>query len=176
MAVGKRSTVMEEKQKQEDMNTIKKQENKTYNIYEVAEMTMLSDRTIRNYIRRGLLKGKLEGGAWCFTEDELSEFFKEDYVKQAAVGKAEGIVTHFLEEDRKGKDSLCAIYDMNIRDAQEGKSLCEKLLLQINADESKQVTYSYRYDVKKGTARIIFSGAADEVTKLLEILKNNRLV
>lgn len=68
---------MEEKQKQEECSAIKKQETKIYNINEVAEMTMLSDRTIRNYLRRGLLKGKLEGGAWCFTEEELSEFCRE---------------------------------------------------------------------------------------------------
>ncbi len=166
---------MEKKQKQEACSSNKKQETKTYTIYEVAEMTMLSDRTIRNYIRRGLLKGKLEGGAWCFTEEELSEFLTEDYVKQAAVGKAEGIVARFLDEDKKSKDSLCTVYDMNISEAQEGKSLCEKLLLEINTDENNRVTCSYRYDAKKGTARIILSGDAGKVWKLLGILKSNRL-
>ncbi|WOO38675.1 helix-turn-helix domain-containing protein [Anaerocolumna sp. AGMB13020] len=165
---------MEKKQKQEECPAMKKQGTKTYNIYEVAEMTMLSDRTIRNYIRRGLLKGKLEGGAWCFTEEELSEFFTEDYVKQAAIGKAEGIVARFLEADRKNEDSLCTIYDMKVREAQEGKRLCEKLLLEINTEEDRQVTCSYRYDAKKETARIILSGDADNVLKLLEILKSNR--
>lgn len=166
---------MEDKQKQEECSAIKKQETKTYNINEVAEMTMLSVRTIRNYLRRGLLKGKLEGGAWCFTEEELSEFFTEDYVKQAAVGKAEGIVARFLDEDKKSMDSLCTIYDMNVREAEEGKSLCEKLLFEINTEESNRVTCSYRYDAKKGIVRFILSGDADKVWKLLGILKSNRL-
>lgn len=162
---------MDKRLRHEEIETMNQQSNKTYTINDIAQMTMLSDRTIRNYIRRGLLKGKLNRGTWYFTEEELGAFFKEDYVKQTTLGKAEGIVTHFLDNDKRDEDSICAIYDMVIRTEEEGNQICEKLLLEINAEDNRRVTYSYQYNGKKGTVRIIVSGDADKVTELLMSLK-----
>jgi len=46
-------------------------------------MTRLSTKTIRNYLKMGLLKGEKVDGTWRFSENEIGEFFQERFVKGA---------------------------------------------------------------------------------------------
>ncbi|MGM8370207.1 helix-turn-helix domain-containing protein, partial (plasmid) [Clostridium perfringens] len=40
---------------------------KLYTIEDIAKMTRLTSRTIRNYLKDGILEGKKIGGQWRFT-------------------------------------------------------------------------------------------------------------
>ena len=42
---------------------------------EVAAILQLSTRTIREYVRRGELKGRLIGGRWRFRRKDIDAFF-----------------------------------------------------------------------------------------------------
>ena len=42
-----------------------------YSLKDLSTMTMLSDRTLRNYLDAGILQGRKENGAWE-TEDRKS--------------------------------------------------------------------------------------------------------
>jgi excisionase family DNA binding protein len=43
---------------------------------EAAEVLRLSPRTVREYVRRGELKGRVIGGRWRFKRTDLDAFFE----------------------------------------------------------------------------------------------------
>ena len=47
---------------------------KLYTVEDIANMTSTTSRTIRNYLKDGLLKGKKIGGQWRFTEEDIKNF------------------------------------------------------------------------------------------------------
>ena len=49
-----------------------------YSLKDLSTMTMLSDRTLRNYLDAGILQGKKENGAWVFTSEQIELFLQND--------------------------------------------------------------------------------------------------
>ena len=72
-----------------------------YNLNEVAMITGLTTRTLRNYLRLNLLKGEKVDGNWSFTEEELDEFMSNPAVKQAIAAKRNAVVYDFLSDPFK---------------------------------------------------------------------------
>lgn len=64
-------------------------------------MTMLSTRTIRNYIKLGLLDGNKINGYWQFTDDKITKFMNNDYVSQSLNAKRNVNVNIFLYKNWK---------------------------------------------------------------------------
>ena len=64
----------------------------TYSINEVAMMTSLSTRTIRNYIAAGFLEGEKVDGAWTFTPEQIEAFTQNKTVKPSIKAKKNAIV------------------------------------------------------------------------------------
>lgn len=158
---------LEEKKAEEEKRQV-------FTLGDVAEMTGFTQRTIRNYMKRGLLKGRLIKGAWQFTGEDLESFFEERFVKQGLEGKAANLVAHFLEGGRKPEDTLCSVYDLSVSGEEEGKKLCDGLLGKINTAAFQEIQYSYHYDKKAGRARILLTGKADEIMELMELLRDLR--
>ena len=50
---------------------------KLLTIGEVGEIFRLHPRTVREYIRRGELKGRIIGGRWRFRRKDLDAFFED---------------------------------------------------------------------------------------------------
>ena len=63
--------------------------NRTYTIAEVAKITKLTDRTIRNYLSKGILKGTKLGGQWRFSEKDLQSLYSNDYFGEEMFDKSE---------------------------------------------------------------------------------------
>ncbi len=49
-----------------------------YTISDIAKMTKLTDRTIRNYLAKGNLKGMKIGGQWRFSKNDIYALFNND--------------------------------------------------------------------------------------------------
>lgn len=79
---------------------------KKYTIKELSLMSGLTTRTIRNYLKLGLLKGSKENNKWIFNEDDTIEFFKNSYVKQSIEIKNLSLV---LESFNSEKEEVCNI-------------------------------------------------------------------
>ena len=75
----------------------------TYTIEDVAAMSRLSTRTIRNYMSMGLLEGEKTDGVWQFTAEQFSAFLRQDMVRQSVRAKANGMVYDFLLQERQRK-------------------------------------------------------------------------
>ncbi|NIO17291.1 MAG: helix-turn-helix domain-containing protein [Deltaproteobacteria bacterium] len=50
---------------------------KLYTLKTLAEKLGTTERTLREYIKKGRLKATLVGGAWRVSQKNLEEFFKE---------------------------------------------------------------------------------------------------
>ena len=50
---------------------------KLYTVEDIAKMTSLTSRTIRNYLKDGSLQGQKIGGQWRFTMENIKRLFKD---------------------------------------------------------------------------------------------------
>ena len=73
----------------------------TYTIPDIAQMTGLNERTIRNYLSNGQLQGEKVDGAWRFTAEQFSDFLAQDMVRSSVQAKANAIVYDFLITSRR---------------------------------------------------------------------------
>lgn len=85
-----------------------------YNLNEVAMITGLTTRTLRNYLKINLLKGEKVDGNWSFTEEELDEFLSRPAVKQAVAAKRNAVVYDFLSDPFKKGNRICTIMDLPV--------------------------------------------------------------
>lgn len=137
-----------------------------YNIEEVAVMTMLSTRTIRNYIKQGFLDGEKIEGVWQFTAEDIEAFFKNDYVRQSIQTKKNAMVYDYMIDNTKAKASVCSIYDYPVADGKEAEAIYKKLEERINSNEYGSLKFSYEYHKKM--VRIILVGDPVEMARLME--------
>ena len=47
-----------------------------YTLKDLSMICGLTDRTLRNYLKLGILTGEKQAGTWCFTEEHLDAFLK----------------------------------------------------------------------------------------------------
>lgn len=127
-----------------------------FNLTQVAQMTMLTERTLHNYMKRGLLHGEKSTSGWQFTPEQISQFMDEPFVKAAIQSKHLSMVEDFLHHHVPTSGDVCLVYDME----PISSDLCEKLL---------HISYSYpllrmAYYQEKSSARLTLCGKASQVT------------
>ena len=137
----------------------------TYTIPDVAAMTGLNERTIRNYLASGQLRGEKVEGVWRFTAEQFGAFLAQDMVRGSVRAKANAIVYDFLITDRREEAATCLILDQPVPDGGE-PALREKLTAQVNA-----LGLRWAYQYRNGQARSILSGPPAALGKLLARLE-----
>lgn len=144
---------------------------KFYTVEEVALMTGLTSRTIRTYIKEGVLRGKKVGVQWRFTEEEVKELFKDKQVERQVADAKNQLVVDFLSK-RQGKDNRsCMIVDCPVISETVEVELRDKLMEFINSYEwGAEFQFSYQLFEEENTARFIISGALKEISKVIDII------
>ena len=74
-----------------------------YSIADVAKITKLTDRTIRNYLAKGILKGKKIGGQWRFTDQDLCMLFSNSYFENDMKNKVENQIIDFFNKNETNR-------------------------------------------------------------------------
>ncbi len=136
---------------------------KYYTLNDLALMTGLTTRTLRNYLKMGILKGERVEGVWKFTEEEIAEFFDNPYVISGVQAKNRAIVFDFLAQNKKQHNEICTIIDLCVGQKTEeiSRFFCEKVGKR--NDERIKVAYE-----KKGAyARVILRGPENSVMEIL---------
>lgn len=124
---------------------------KLYTIEDIANMTRLTSRTIRNYLKDGILEGKKIGGQWRFTMKDIENFFDNSKSKEEVRATQNNEVLDFLEwknVDSQKEVQICTIIDLHCKNILEGKELSKKLITIINEDEEavkNGAKFSYQY-------------------------------
>lgn len=140
-----------------------------YSIQDIAMLTMLSDRTIRNYLRMGLLSGRKERGKWSFSPQEVSQFLDNPFVRQALEAKRAAIVSDFLAESHQTAAAVCMVADFPASNAAEALQLQELVLYLVN-QAAGTVRMSCSYHPRQKQVRVYLSGSKEQILPILNAL------
>ena len=137
---------------------------KYYTLNEVAMMTGLNTRTLRNYLKMDVLKGEKIDGIWKFSECEFSDFISNPYVKPSLQAKSKAIVFDFLNEKEKQLNEICTILDLHV-DLTESDEISEFFCTERNKRPEEKITFSFE---RNGAyTRLILRGYEDTVMEIL---------
>jgi len=150
-----------------------------YTVDDIAKMTMFTTRTIRNYLKDGLLTGRKIGSQWRFTEEDIAKFLGQGKVgdlltsekKQEVIDFLDGVLPEYSEEIQ-----ICTIVDI-YRPIEAVAKMKDELVRLPDANTSVNGTqfcrFSYEYSKKEGRARFILFGSAEFVSGAIKIIKEN---
>ena len=136
-----------------------------YRLKDVAMITGLTERTLRTYLRLGILKGKKEGRVWHFDMEELTDFLGHKAVKSAMESNRNTLVFDFLNDSFADDDMACVILHL-----EKGKSMktanffCDAV--------NKREGVKMRFDTLRGTNQVILVGKVDTVDAIVDEYQN----
>lgn len=149
---------------------------KLYTVNEIAKMTGLTARTIRNYIKDGRLNGKKIGVQWRFTKEDINELFKDQDVTESVEKAKNQLVIDYMNAKEVENISSCTIVEYPCSKIEEVQSLCNKLLDMVNEDNKiKSIKFSYQYFEEYKKARFIIIGEIEWVQRLLNTIRATKL-
>ena len=142
---------------------------KYYTINEVAVMTGLTTRTLRNYLKMDILKGEKIDGIWQFTEEEFAEFLQNPYVKPSLQAKNKAIVFDFLAQNKKRTNEICTMLDVCVEHS-EAEEISSFFCKEINKRKEENLKFSFEQN--GSYVRVILRGYEDTVMKILRAYYN----
>ena len=138
---------------------------KLYTVADVAQVTGMTSRTIRNYLKDGTLTGQKIGVQWRFTEEEIKKLFSRQTPGQSSPSQ---IVRGFLGEQERSSAAFCALLDFPGVTETDGMELYRRL----QEERGEGIgSMSYEYHDEGQLLRIAVSGDTGAVMDLLERMK-----
>ena len=134
-----------------------------YTIEQLSMITGLSTRTLRNYLKSGLLQGSKETGIWKFTEQQVSDFITHPAVYPSIQTKQNAIVYDFLSDLNPSENEECILLNRTISET-EAKDIADFFCNAVSELSHVRFTYTYH----SGRARYILSGFEEDVQKIME--------
>lgn len=147
---------------------------KFYTVAEVASITGLTQRTIRNYIKDNTLHGQKVGVQWRFTEEDIKRLFKETDKSLQLFTVENNAAAEFILDTEKIDIATCMILDIPDLDLKQIRKM-NQYMKQLKADRnvSKKIKIEYAAIKEEGFYRIICSGSVEEVSKIMEQIKGS---
>lgn len=96
-------------------------EQKWYTVADVAALTGLTDRTIRNYLKEGTLHGKKVGVQWRFTQQDIESLFREADVTEPFTELLDELVSDFLHGSQRPQEMECRFWISPVKQKSCGK-------------------------------------------------------
>lgn len=150
---------------------------KLYTVENIASMTGLTTRTIRNYLKDGSLEGRKIGGQWRFTMKNIENFFNSGNVTKDIQDNKRQQVLDFIDgvnTDINGQIQICTIVDYYCDKKETAKALSDKLITIINNNDTvtkDDAKYSYEYIEKEAKARFTLFGNPLFIIDTLKLLQ-----
>lgn len=134
-----------------------------YTLAQLAEMTMLTERTLRNYIREGRLQGEMTLRGWRFTREEATALMANQAAARAMAANRNAFVEDFLHHREDTAGQSCMMLDIPAEDAE---SLSNRVLACV-AHTGVNMSFS----CQKGLARVTLKGPTPAVLAVLKCLE-----
>lgn len=150
---------------------------KLYTVEDIANMTDLTTRTIRNYLKDGRLEGKKIGGQWRFTMEDIKKLFNNGAVSKDIQANNKQQVVDFIDgvnTDMNGDIQICTIVDYYCDKVESAKQILDKMIAVINNNNEateNSAKYSYDYIEKEGKARFTLFGSPSFIIATLKLLE-----
>ena len=132
---------------------------------ELAVMTGLTSRTLRNYIKKHVLQGEMRYGVWRFTVEEVGAFFSDPRVKASMRAKRNAVVYDYLLDNHKSSNEICSVLDFCVDDG-EAKKISDFFCSAAGQFENDN-NFSFHYEKTGSYVRVILRGSADQVMKIM---------
>ena len=132
-----------------------------YTINHICLFTGLTDRTVRNYISMGILKGEKINGMWHFTSEQVDAFICHPSVRPSLLAKRNGYVYDFMMSPAKDSHRCCMILDLAGEDVEK---VSPYFCYAISTEDYHDIDFSF--DGYTGVPRVILRGDAGEVLRL----------
>jgi len=146
---------------------------KLYTVEDVAQMTGLTSRTIRNYLAHGLLTGRKVGAQWRFTEENITAIFTEAGGRRSAADTAAAQVQDFLKPQSRSSVTICSVIDYPAESGEAVAPLVQKLTDQIKGFESETLCFNFDFDSANCVARFTIIGEIAQVAKLIKTIRKD---
>jgi len=146
---------------------------KLYTVDDVAEFTNLTSRTIRNYLKDGILKGHKIGGQWRFTMENINELLASSTSKNANQAQSNQFLSDFISGvniDITGELQICTVADYYCKRIEDAALLNAELTKIQEFIAEPEAKYFYYYDAREQKARYTFFGTPDIISSYLEQL------
>ena len=133
-----------------------------YSIRQLSNITGLTTRTLRNYIKAGMLRGDKVNGVWEFSEEQVNDFISHPSVKSSIQAKNNSIVYDFMTEYNCTENEMCILLNLTISHDEAQKTAD---FFFAAANQSEHIRFSYSYEKQK--AHFILKGAESEIQELM---------
>ena len=158
-----------------EISTMENSLEKMFTVEDIAQMTSLTDRTIRNYLRTGLLKGRKIGGQWRFNMQDIKNFLDSGEVMSAISSEYKQDVLDFIDNVNtkiSGDRQSCVIIDLYINH-DKANSINEKLCELTASVTIHQMQLYYEYSEEYQRARFTVFSSPEIAVKLLSLINEN---
>lgn len=139
---------------------------KTYTIKDLATMTGLTERTLRSYIKSGILSGSKADGIWSFTDRDFLSLLADKGAMASIRAKKNALIYDFLLENRKRENEICSILDFHADDV-KAHAISSFFCDTINQPTISDIQFSFEQN--GDYVRVILKGADTCVMKLLNL-------
>lgn len=85
---------------------------------QLAAISMLTERTLRSYLKRGLLAGEKTPGGWRFTAEQTAAFLALPQVCSASNARRNAVAEDFIQRRMDTTGQLCAVLDLPVAAAE----------------------------------------------------------
>ncbi len=134
-----------------------------YTIEQLALITGLTTRTLRNYLKSDILHGSKENGIWQFTEQQVLEFVRHPSVRPSIQAKHHGIVYDFLAGQNDSENEMCILLDRTL-DEHKAKEIANFFCDTVN--ELSNIRFAFSYEC--GKARYILKGNEADISQVMK--------
>ena len=145
-------------------------EEKYYTISDIAKFTKLTDRTIRNYLANGSLKGKKIGGQWRFTQADVHALFSDNKFEDDMKNKTEKNIANYYNKKISftTNNTCCNILDVIIESKEKRKEMFAEIKkLQCDVNKKEQISFLD----EGGKIRIVVIASFEYTFKVLDIVR-----
>jgi len=151
---------------------------KLFTVEDIATMTSVTTRTIRNYLKDGILQGRKIGGQWRFTEEDVKSFMDSSNVTKDFSDRIKQDVLDFLDgvnTDCAGEVQVCAIIDL-YHEQSVANEKRDKVVAFINSDKGNALVpnymrFQYDYVESEQKGRITLFAPPNYLTEALKLLE-----
>ncbi len=140
-------------------------EQKLYTVADVAELTGLTSRTIRNYLKDGTLQGRKIGVQWRFTEEDINRLFSEVDIGGQKVVHIEDVASAFLQEGSQTEAEGCLMVTIPYTDQKELEA-CQEKWQKICQDQTEGFVMMTEVIEDKGIFRIAMRGGIRKIEEM----------
>jgi len=138
---------------------------KYFTVEEVAVITGVTGRTVRNYLKSGALTGRKVGGQWRFTQAEVQALFRTPGMEESDSSRHQAIAAFLAGEDSP-HPRACSLAELPCTRA-EAEQLRERLMAY--AARHAQVQVEYHYLPTRQKARFFFTAPPRHMAVLFQL-------